>query len=149
MYRPRCGQRIDGSEVVLPDTSVWVDFARRGTAGGAADLRDLLDGGEVSTCGPVVAELLAGAEGEVAERISATLASLPWADLSPAAWRDAGVAARRLRKTGKTVPLTDLAIAVAAAHAGHVLWSFDTDFERIRSVIDDLVFYDAGEEPRT
>jgi predicted nucleic acid-binding protein len=134
--------------VVLPDTSVWVDFARRGSAGQAAGLRDLLDGGEISTCGPVAAELLAGAEGDVAERISATLASLPWADLSPAAWRDAGVAARRLRKTGQTVPLTDLAIAVAAARAGHVLWSFDADFRRIQPVIDDLVLYDAAEESR-
>jgi predicted nucleic acid-binding protein len=134
--------------VVLPDTSVWVDFARRGTAGQAASLHDLLDGGEVSTCGPVAAELLAGAEGDVAERISATLASLPWADLSPAAWRDAGLAARRLRKSGQTVPLTDLAIAVASAHAGHVLWSFDTDFKRIRPAIDGLVLYDVAEESR-
>lgn len=132
--------------MVLPDTSVWVDFARRGAAGRAAGLRDLLDGGEVSTCGPVAAELLAGAEGEVAERISATIASLPWADLSPGAWSDAGVAARRLRKSGQTVPLTDLAIAAAAARAGHVLWSFDSDFKRIQPVIDDLVLYDVAEE---
>jgi predicted nucleic acid-binding protein len=132
--------------VVLADTSVWVDFARRGTAGRAAGLRDLLDSGEVSTCGPVAAELLAGAEGEVAERISATLASLPWADLSPAAWRDAGRAARWLRKSGQTVPLTDLAIAAASAHAGHALWSFDADFRRLHPVIDDLVLYDTAEE---
>lgn len=130
--------------MVLADTSVWVDFARRGTGGRAARLRDLLDGGEVSTCGPVAAEILAGADGEVAERISTTLASLPWADLTPAAWRDAGFAARRLRKSGQTVPLTDLAIAVASAHAGHVLWSFDSDFRRIQPVLDDLVLYDAN-----
>lgn len=132
--------------MVLPDTSVWVDFARRGATGRAAGLRDLLDGGEVSTCGPVAAELLAGAGGEVAERISATLASLPWADLSPAAWRDAGITARRLRKSGQTVPLTDLAIAAAAAHAGHLLWTFDADFERIQPVIDDLALYRKAEE---
>jgi predicted nucleic acid-binding protein len=127
--------------VVLPDTSVWVDFARRGAAGRAAGLHDLLDRGDVATCGPVAAELLAGAEGEVAERISATLASLPWADLSPEAWREVGRAARRLRKAGKTLPLTDLAIAVAAGHAGYVLWSFDSDFERIQPAIDDLALY--------
>ena len=146
MSQLKCEQGIGGSEVILPDTSVWVDFARRGAVGKAANLRDLLDDGEVSTCGPVAAELLAGADGDVSERISATFASLPWADLSPVAWRDAGVAARRLRKTGQTVPLTDLAIAVAAAHAGHVLWSFDADFKRIQPVIDDLVLYDVAEE---
>jgi predicted nucleic acid-binding protein len=132
--------------LVLADTSIWVDFARRGTRGRAWGLRDLLDAGEVSTCGPVAAELLAGADGEVAERISATLASLPWAELSPAAWRDAGLAARWLRKAGQTVPLTDLAIAVASAHAGHVMWSSDADFKRIQPVIDGLILYDAVEE---
>ncbi|HWA53438.1 MAG TPA: PIN domain-containing protein [Solirubrobacterales bacterium] len=129
--------------MVLADTSVWVDFARRGDRGRAGDLRGLLDGGEVSTCGPVVAELLAGAEGEVAERISATLASLPWAGLDPGLWREVGVAARRLRKLGHSMPLTDLVIAVAAARAEHVLWSFDSDFEQIREVIDGLSLYSA------
>ena len=55
--------------MVLPDTSVWVDYSRRGARGPTASMRELLDRGEVATCGPVAAELLAGADGEVAERI--------------------------------------------------------------------------------
>lgn len=129
--------------MVLVDTSVWVDFARRGDGGRAQDLRGLLDNGEVSTCGPVVAELLAGAEGEVAERISATLASLPWAGLDPEVWREVGSAAQRLRRMGRTTSLTDLVIAFAAARAEHALWSFDADFERIQGVVDDLSLYSA------
>lgn len=127
--------------MVLPDTSVWIDFARRGADGRAAALRDLLDRGDVATCGPVAAELLAGADGEVAERISATLKSLPWVDLDQTGWHDVGAAARRLRRGGETLPLTDLAIAVAAARAGDVLWSFDSDFERIQPVVDGLALY--------
>jgi predicted nucleic acid-binding protein len=92
----------------------------------------------------VAAELLAGAEGEVAERISATLASLPWAELTPEAWRDVGLATRRLRREGQAVPLTDLTIAVAAGRAGYILWSFDSDFERIQPAIDDLVLCTAN-----
>lgn len=129
--------------MVLPDTSVWVDFARRGARGRASALHGLLDRGDVATCGPVAAELLAGAEGEVAGRISATLDSLPWAGLDQAGWRDVGLAARRLRGEGQTLPLTDLAIAVAAARAGHALWSFDSDFERIHPVVDGLEIYTA------
>jgi predicted nucleic acid-binding protein len=93
----------------------------------------------------VAAELLAGAEGEVAERISATLKSLPWAELDQAGWHEVGSIARRLRGMGQTLPLTDLAIAVAAARAGHLLWSFDADFERIHPVLDGLALY--GEQP--
>ena len=129
--------------MVLPDTSVWVDFARRGAKGPAATLHDLLERGDVATCGPVAAELLAGADGEVAERISATLKSLPWADLDQAGWHDVGAVARRLRGKGQTLPLTDLAIAVAAARAGYVLWSFDSDFERLQPVVDGLEIYAA------
>jgi predicted nucleic acid-binding protein len=127
--------------LVLADTSVWVDFARRGRQGGAADLAALLDGGEVSTCGPVVAELIAGSEAEIAERMWATLSSLPWAELTSEAWRDVGTAAGRLRRAGQTLPLTDLTIAIAAAGAGHALWSFDSDFERIHSALPELELY--------
>lgn len=127
--------------MVLPDTSIWVDFSRLGARGKAVGLRELLDAGEVATCGPVVAELLAGADGVVGERMWQTLSSLPWAELLPASWRDVGAVARRLRSTGQTLPLTDLAIAVATAGAGHRLWSFDTDFERIQPVLPDLKLY--------
>lgn len=128
--------------MVLPDTTVWVDFSRRGTKGEAAAMRELLDRGEVATCGPVTAELLAGADGEVGERMWATLSSLPWAELASGGWREVGVIARRLRQAGQTLPLTDLAIAVAAASAGHTLWSLDSDFERIAPVLDGLELYE-------
>lgn len=127
--------------MILPDTSVWVEFSRRGSQGRAAALADLLDGGDVATCGPVAAELLAGSEGEVAERIWEMLASLPWAELDPAGWREVGTAAARLRRDGQTLPLTDLVIAVAAARAGHLLWTFDNDFERIAGVLGELQLY--------
>jgi predicted nucleic acid-binding protein len=129
--------------VVLPDTSVWVDFARRGAKGRAAALHEFLERGDVATCGPVAAELLAGADGEVADRISATLKSLPWAGLDQAGWHEVGAVASRLRGKGQTLPLTDLAIAVATARAGHVLWSFDSDFDRIHPVVDGLEIYAA------
>lgn len=46
------------------------------------------------------------------------------------------------------MPLTDLAIAVAAVHAGHVLWSFDADFRRIQPMMDDLALYYVSGESR-
>lgn len=104
-------------------------------------MRNLLDGGEVATCGPVAAELLAGADGEVAERMWATLSSVPWAGLASSDWQLVGTLAHRLRQTGQALPLTDLAIAVAAARVGYALWSLDSDFERIAPVLDGLELY--------
>lgn len=124
--------------MVLPDTSVWVDFSRRGTKGRAAELRDLLEAGEVATCGPVVAELLAGAGGEVEEHLWETVSALPWAELPASAWREIAAVARSLRRSGQMLPFTDLMIAVAAARADHVLWTFDDDFDRIRTVVSGL-----------
>jgi predicted nucleic acid-binding protein len=104
-------------------------------------MRELLDGGEVATCGPVTAELLAGAEGEVAERMWAMLSSLPWVELDPVGWREVGAVAGRLRRTGQALPFTDLAIAVAATRADHAVWSLDSDFEQIAPVLDGLELY--------
>jgi hypothetical protein len=65
----------------------------------AAALRGFLDAGEVATCGPVAAEFLAGAKGDLAERL----------------W-----------ETG----------------AGHVLWTFDGDFTRVREVLPALELHE-------
>jgi predicted nucleic acid-binding protein len=127
--------------LVLADTSIWIDFARQGSRGKASAMRELLDAGQVVTCGPVAAELLAGSDGEVAERMWATLSSLPWAELDPGSWRQVGYLARSLRREGETLPLTDLVIAVAAVESGHALWSLDSDFERIAPVLDGLELY--------
>ena len=130
--------------MVLPDTSVWVEFSRRGERGGAAALGRLLDRGEVATCGPIAAELLAGADGEVTERLWETLSSLPWVELGPSEWRQVGTVAARLRREGRALPLTDLVIAVAALRGGHFLWSFDSDFERLAGVLAELELYEEG-----
>lgn len=127
--------------LILADTSIWIDFARQGARGKAAAMRGLLDAGEVVTCGPVAAELLAGSDGEVAERMWLTLSSLPWAALHPDSWRRVGYLARSLRREGETLPLTDLVIAVAAAESGHALWSLDSDFQRIAPTLEGLELY--------
>jgi predicted nucleic acid-binding protein len=71
----------------------------------------------------------------------ATLSSLPWAELAPCDWQEVGRTARSLRQNGEALPLTDLAIAVAAARAGHALWSLDSEFERIVPALEGLELY--------
>jgi predicted nucleic acid-binding protein len=128
--------------VVLPDTSVWIPYFRSATGSEGDRLEVLIGEGEVAICGPVLAELLGGADDTQRSWIVDTAGSLPWADLDRAAWREVGLVAYRLRQVGQTLPLTDLTIAVAAARSGCGLWSLDSDFERIAPALDGLELYD-------
>jgi len=127
---------------VLADTSIWVEYLRRGARSGAARLDDLLVAGEVVVCGPVVAELLAGARSSDRARLWLLLTGLPWAELGPLQWQTVGEVAARLRARGETVALTDIEIAVAAADSSSRLWSRDSDFERLRVDLPTLRFFD-------
>jgi predicted nucleic acid-binding protein len=127
--------------VVLPDTSVWIPYFRSSSGAEGDRLEELIGEGEVAICGPVLAELLGGANETQRSGIMDTAGDLPWAGLDHASWHDVGALARRLRQAGQTLPLTDLAIAVAAARAGYVLWSLDSDFERIVPALDGLELY--------
>jgi len=127
--------------VVLPDTSVWIPYFRSASGAEGDRLEALIEEGEAAICGPVLAELLGGAGDAQRISIMDTVGDLPWADLDHASWQDVGVVARSLREAGQTLPLTDLAIAVAAARAGYALWSLDSDFARIAPVLDGLELY--------
>jgi predicted nucleic acid-binding protein len=127
--------------MVLPDTSVWIPYFRNGGGTEGDRLEALVEAGEVAICGPVLAELSAGAGEAQRTSIVDTVGDLPLAELDRASWQEVGAVARRLRQAGQSMPLTDLAIAVAAARAGHALWSFDSDFERIAPALDGLELY--------
>jgi predicted nucleic acid-binding protein len=122
--------------VVLPDTSIWVAYLRTGAEGLTQELNLSLDRREVVACGPVVAELVAGARPPDRAPLVASLTGLPWADLDHKAWQSVGLLAAELRDLGQTLPLTDLEIAVAAHTAGATLWTADRHFERIATLLD-------------
>ena len=123
---------------VLPDTSIWVDYLRSGTAGPAAALDDLLSRESAVVCGPVLAELLAGTPTERRDELWHALEALPWAELDRHAWRRVGEVAHDLRAAGASVALTDQAIAVAAVSADASVWTRDEDFDRIHTVLPEL-----------
>jgi predicted nucleic acid-binding protein len=129
--------------MVLPDTSVWIPYFRSRSGVEGDHLEMLIEQGEVAICGPVLAELLAGAGDSQRDAIVGTVGSLSLADLDRASWEGVGAVARRLRRSGQALPLTDLAIAVAAARSGFALWTLDSDFERIATALDELELYSA------
>jgi predicted nucleic acid-binding protein len=122
--------------VILPDTSIWVAYLRTGAKGLTRELNLALDRREVLACGPVLAELVAGARPPDRASLVASLAGLPWAELDHNAWQSVGLLAAELRDLGQTLPLTDLEIAVAAHTAGATLWTADRHFERVATLLD-------------
>ncbi len=92
-------------------------------------------------CGPVVAEILAGARSDQRAELGALLNSLPWAELGRQEWLEVGELAARLRHQGATVPLTDLEIAVAASAGQTQLWTWDTDFDLVMPLLPDLRYF--------
>ncbi len=119
---------------VLADTSIWVEYLRKGIRGEAAELDRLLQADAVIVCGPVIAELIAGTPRADREELWLGVGGLPWVDLDHDGWRAVGGVAAALRAKGKTVALTDIMIAVICMAADAALWTHDSDFERIRSV---------------
>jgi len=126
---------------VLPDTSIWVDYLRAGGKGRTSGLDRLLADDQVVVTGPVVAELLAGTSSDGAGQLWAALSGLPWADLDHEGWASVGEVGGRLRAGGRTLPLIDVVIAVAAVRFGAQLWTRDRDFDVIGRALPKLRRY--------
>jgi predicted nucleic acid-binding protein len=124
--------------VILPDTSVWVAYLRAGSEDISAELSSALDRGEVLACGPVLAELIAGARRDDRAKLTASLAGLPWAELDRSGWQSVGLLAAELRDRGEVLPLTDLEIAVSAHTRSAVLWTSDQHFKRLEPLMSEL-----------
>jgi predicted nucleic acid-binding protein len=124
--------------VILPDTSIWIAYLRAGGEDITRELTATLERREVLACGPVVAELVAGARPDDRATLLASLAGLPWADLDHRAWQSVGRLAAELRDRGQVIPLTDLEIAVAAHSSGAALWTADHHFARLAPLLDGL-----------
>lgn len=129
---------------LLPDTSIWVDYLRERDAATLEEMEHHLESESVMVCGPVIAELLAGTAPDDQEQLWLSIGSLPWADIDQRGWHAIGEVASKLRRAGISVPLTDVAIAVAAAVAEAELWTTDQDFERIRAALPTLQLHDQG-----
>jgi predicted nucleic acid-binding protein len=124
----------DGNGLVLADTSAWMQARRDARA------RNLLLGaierGEVRWCWPVRYELMVDARGsDGIAAVERTLDSLREIPLDRSVQRAVLATMRDLAASGShgthRFPLTDLAVAAAAQHAGIDILHFDQHLERL------------------
>lgn len=122
--------------LVLVDTSVWIDFLRHGESSEGRQLVDLIDRRLARVTGLVQAEVLSGARSakELAtlKRYFFALDSLPD---PPDLWSRVGESRYRLARKGCQASIADLVIAVVARHHEASLFTKDTHFGAISTVL--------------
>ncbi|TAN40849.1 MAG: PIN domain nuclease [Nitrospirae bacterium] len=118
---------------ILADTTVWIEYFR----GNAPEsvLESLILDGKVWTCGPVLFELLQGVRSpKQKEAVKNAFEGLPYVEMSTALWEQAAEIYMSLRKSGITVPLSDLFIAVIAIEHNLAVFTLDKHFAQIPGV---------------
>jgi predicted nucleic acid-binding protein len=128
MARPR--------DVVLIDTSAWIEALRRG---GRRDLHDrvraLLLDGRAAWSEIVQLELWSGARGDAEKKmlteLDETLVLLP---ANAEVWARAYALAKRARARGKAIPATNVLVHATARHHGARLEHCDDDLAALAAL---------------
>ena len=117
---------------ILPDTCAWIDYFKGNQTPLADSLAQSLLQDEVVTCGVVLCELLQGVKKPAEETLALNaLQALPHLEMSRELWISAGKLSATLRKSGHTLPLSDIIIAtLAMKHTCSVL-TVDRHFAEI------------------
>lgn len=117
--------------MIVVDTSVWVTALRSAGSLEAIVLRQLLDADEVLLPVPVRSEIFAGASTTDRPLLRRTLSALPLAYPDETTWRTIDGWIDRASHGGQRFGLSDLLIGAIARENGALLWSLDSDFERM------------------
>jgi predicted nucleic acid-binding protein len=120
--------------MIVVDTSVWVDALRQPAGRSAVTLARLLDADEVALPLPVRMELMAGVSrgqrSALRRALTAVSVLMPTEDTFSTAEVWIAPAADR----GQRFAIADLLIAALAEEIQALVWSLDTDFERLEAL---------------
>ncbi len=122
---------------ILVDTSVWLEFFRvKGSPYGEA-LDQLLEEERVCTANLIKAEIIPGARTPKQFReLREYFDALPLANEPASLWEEIMEAQFRLKRRGiNGISIPDLMIAVVAKANGKVIFTKDSDFQRIQRAL--------------
>jgi predicted nucleic acid-binding protein len=124
---------------ILPDTCAWIDYFRPGENALGRLVERAIASDSVYACGPVLYELVQGARSEKEQAsLTSALGALPYLEMTEALWIKAGRLSAALRKTGKTIPLSDILIATLAIEHSLAVMTVDEHFRIIPGVLIDV-----------
>jgi predicted nucleic acid-binding protein len=125
--------------MILLDTSVLIDYFRSKDAELLRRMRDL----EAAICGVTRAEILCGTRDEQHRgRLIDALDVFHQISIPESLWDDIGDTLATLRRSGVTVPFTDVVIATVATASGLQLWTRDKQFSLIQYLVPELQLFD-------
>ena len=123
---------------ILADSNIFIDFWKKPDQ----VLIDTFSNEDVVICGVIRSELMHGAKSEVdLERICDALDSFEELSFEESDWLLLGKMLYALRKSGITVPFQDAIIACLAIKNGIAVWTRDTHFSHMQTVLADLQLY--------
>lgn len=122
----------------LIDTSAWIHALRAdGDPAVASRVRALLETGEAAWCPMVQLELWNGARGDHERRVIKEMKDdLIELEMDGPVWTIANALAQSARRTGKTIPATDILIAACARRHGVELEHADQHFAALAVLSD-------------
>ncbi len=120
----------------LVDTSSWIHQMRpRGDAAVRSRVEALLRAGEAAWCAMVRLEIRAGIGNEREQRILREYeAVIPELPIDDEVWRAACELALRARRTGKTIPASDILICACARRHGVAIEHADAHFDMLAAL---------------
>jgi len=119
-------------DLILVDTSAWIEFWKRPDSPVAEAVEELLREERVALAGVVVAEVLQGVKRrEERDFIQAHFADLAFLEADRQDWTLTGWMLYSLRSKGINLPLTDALLAQLCLRHGVSLLSLDQHFDQI------------------
>jgi predicted nucleic acid-binding protein len=119
---------------VLVDTSVWIEFFKKGGDTGAA-LGSLIKTGRVVVAGVVLYEVLQGIKSEKEKRhVTALLSNLDYVEMSQDLWTSAGSLSQTLKGKGFNLPMSDILLAAMALKNNLSVFTLDSHFQHIPGI---------------
>ncbi|MBW2066851.1 MAG: PIN domain-containing protein [Deltaproteobacteria bacterium] len=121
----------NSTNLVLLDTSVWIDALRGKTLDIVENTRKLLKEDRVATCGPVKFEIRRGLRNQERKGVLELFDALVCLSIQEALWEAAGDLAASLRGKGVNIPPMDVLIAQICLHNDVTLFTLDEHFRLI------------------
>jgi predicted nucleic acid-binding protein len=117
---------------IIVDTCVWIEFFQKPESELTRHLKGLLRESKVIMVGMVMAEILQGVkDSKEANLVKQSMGKLPYLEMTRDIWVTAGETSASLRRTGITIPLSDLIIAAIALSGNHEIFTIDQHFNEV------------------